>query len=210
MDRLNITPKFVKSADAEFNHSRELLTTKPGLVIANHPSGDIDSISVLSQIKRRDLKIVAHRKRMGEFASFCPDLFLPAVKSPHGLLQVLRAVNEHIERGGLALIFPTRGQKRKDKANRGFQSGFRSIVQRLRPDDMIYSFYINPSDASEALSQMPEGTLQRLDQPQEIKIEEAYSESAEWQAIINSSTKDAVNEKLTKHFLKKFYRERFD
>ena len=209
LDRRNIVPKFTKSQETEFTTWRERLATRPGLVIANHP-GYLDSPALLSQINRKDLKIIAHRRHIDKWQMFGEEMILPAAKSPGELRKTLEATNDHIKAGGLVLLYPTGGQSRPDKANRGFQSAFRSIVQRLRPSDMIYSFYINPADASELLAKLPEKTENRLAEPGEIKIDEAYTEASEWQEIIRTSARDNVNDNLTRHFLQKFNRERFD
>ncbi|MEK7579003.1 MAG: 1-acyl-sn-glycerol-3-phosphate acyltransferase [Patescibacteria group bacterium] len=200
------------------DENRQKLNTEAGVVIANHP-GYFDTFFILNTLKRKDVKIVVSGSNYETFGRAIGEEFLiKATRDPSEVVSFLRSIKDHIESGGLVLIYPTGGGHDNDK-NPPFENGFSVILKRcLKPTDMVYSFYIDPEDfgplVDEKISRLsgivsavtvhPSFNVNRLKEEAEVRVHERYSTAEEWQEVLDSSNKKEKNQKLTEHFLGSF------
>jgi hypothetical protein len=200
--------------------SRQKLNTEAGIVIANHP-GYYDNYLIVNAISRPDIKIVASNSAYNEFYSTVgEDFLIKATHDPREIHAFMAAIKEHIDAGGLVLLYPTAGVDRVDKnLDFEFKRGLSLILKRcMKPTDMVYSFYIEPEDirpiVDETLSRLPGAasaiTLDRaistnsFKESAEVKVGERYSTAEEWLQVAGASGKDTKNAALSEHFLSQF------
>ncbi|MCL5666883.1 MAG: hypothetical protein M1383_03875 [Patescibacteria group bacterium] len=208
----------------ELGDLRGRLNNDPGLIIANHPGpSPIDVVAVTAQIERKDVKVVLSSNAFEIFShAIDPKILFPLPKDKRGAppsfyKNYFGEILDYIKAGHAVALFPTGGAERK-KEKFLFQRGFRSIVKRLRPDDMIYSFYLFGPDlpelreqqgrikASLALQSVFNSEL-RLD-PQkrrhDLVLKECYSTAKDWQGLIAGGKPEDEMSLLTKHYLEQF------
>jgi|GEM_PF-938746 hypothetical protein len=203
--------------------ARQKLQTEPGIVIANHPPGFFDIPAVLQTIDRTDLKVMVNEKIYPEFVEQLGEqYFVPASHGAGGLREVLKNIRTHIEQGGVLMFFPTGAQS--SVKDRIFKSGFRSILGQLRPQDMVYSFCLDPHDVASVLEQRPYLRLNlasevfftealnmnRQQEPVPFRVYEKYSQAEEWQALTKQRANGEINNRLTEYYEGQFGAEVFD
>jgi hypothetical protein len=216
-----IAPKYLLPENqAVFEESRNRLNTEPGLIIANHP-GFYDNFLILNAVKRPDIKIVASDSAYEDFYSkIGEDFLIRATHDPKEIHAFMKKIKEHIDSGGVVLIYPTAGVDRVDKDNSfEFKGGLSLILKRcMKPSDMVYSFYVDPNDirtiVDEKVSRLP-GVASAvifdrainsnsLKEEVEVKVGERYSTADEWLGEIADSGKDEKSSALAEHFLAQF------
>ncbi|HMP67618.1 MAG TPA: 1-acyl-sn-glycerol-3-phosphate acyltransferase [Candidatus Paceibacterota bacterium] len=211
LDKFQINIDLLAEKRESFVSDREKLNTEPGLVIANHPSA-IDASVILENIRRKDLKIIM-KQEMVDFAQKFPHLkdnFLPASKDPKVAVQTMKLAIEHIDNGGLVMIFPTAGKDRNGN-NAEFRSGFRFLLSKMRPTDMVYAFNIDIKDNTHIESRLNTNMnfittvlsgvtvpFSGFDDVTNISLDEKYTSAEDWQKVCepNISSK-AKNSNLT-------------
>jgi 1-acyl-sn-glycerol-3-phosphate acyltransferase len=221
LNTLNIKPDYVKADTSSFLETRKHLDTEPGILIANHPSA-IDLFLVLSQMKRKDLLVMLQRKRFPFFETVLgKDNIVCAPKGKEEMDNIIKRVKQHIDSGGLFIIFPSGGAEIAT-GELGFKSGFRLLLSEVDPGAMIYSFYIDPEMGDKIQKDLigppvnaddkplllaPELHIRPSSEPLIVKIDESYSTAAEWQEVAAKSqmfTKQEQNDALLKIFSDKF------
>jgi hypothetical protein len=206
-----------QSDEAAFTEAREKLNTEAGIIIANHP-GYYDTFTILNALKRKDLKIVINESNYNFFAPIVgEELLIKATDDPTEALSFIRTIKEHIESGGIVLLYPTGGTDRIGKKNPRFKfkDGISVILRKcLAPTSMVYTFYIEPEDlrpvADEKISRTagvvsaiaghPALNINNLKDKAEVHVKERYSTAKEWQDLISEADKEEKSEILTEHF----------
>jgi hypothetical protein len=183
------------------------LTRRPCIIISNHP-GYIDVPAILRCIERDDIMIMVDRAGYGTLRDLIGEKYIVPADTA-----ALSKVASHIQNGGVFLIFPTGGDGGGDAID--FRPGFTKLLQGLRPEDMVYSFYMDQQDVEEiestyrgrvagvasALYLTPALSLNRLHETKTFSVDEHYSSAREWQDACSagSSTKSRTA-LLTKHY----------
>ncbi len=219
LEAANIEPRYLLEEQGErvFNESRVRLNSEAGLIIANHP-GYYDTFAILNTLKRSDVKIVVGAKNYETYKPILgEDLLIRASADPADGLAMIRSIKDHVENGGVVIIYPSGGIDRAGKKNKSFdfQNGLSVILKRcLKPDDMVYSFYIEDEDieavVGEKISRIPgivsavaadpALNINRLKERAVVRIDEKYSRAEEWQKISEGGAKDEKSEALREHF----------
>lgn len=208
----NIKIDYLKMNKPEFQENRLKLQTQGGLVISNHP-GRPDIFAVLQTLDRDDV-LVMTKPQVAQTASklFGPKYFLPASHEPRQLVRDFSKIKEHICKGGLFVLFPTGGGKRE------FQPGFRVLLERIPADAMVYCFNVNNEDvrkASGSIGRRMAGAVSEealnfiknpyfLAYPAVVRVDETYTQAAEWQKLLAGIPKNQQDEVLRQHYEKKF------
>lgn len=229
LESSNVKPVYETEADnPEIAAMREKLNTESGIIISNHP-GYFDSAVILNLMHRDDLKIVVSSQNYQKFVEFFgPDKFIEALSAGHDVSRQLaeaKKIRDHLKSGGALLIFPTAGSDAVDKKKTDdelhFESGFGHFVKKyLKPDDMVYSFWVEPDDVAAAvlaekiprsagaLSEVyigPSANINKLKETKPIRVKEAYSRAEEWQEEMSGpENKEDKNKKLAAHYLDQF------
>jgi len=224
-EHLNIGINYDQSEEDSFSEKRGHLNSKPGILIANHPS-IIDPCFILPAIKRSDVLVMTQGKRF----SFLKELLgakniLRAPTGPKEFKEALVRIREHITSGGLFVLFPSGGKEMKDGVL-SFQSGFAEILSNMNPKDMVYSFYIDPDVGREINSNLvgpprdskdttfliaPELHVRPATERVNLVVKEAYSTAQEWQEVFKgeeNTSRVHRNSLLTEHYLEKFSKSR--
>ncbi|MBI5466396.1 MAG: hypothetical protein HY974_03855 [Candidatus Kerfeldbacteria bacterium] len=213
LEAMNLQPEY-PNYQAE---ARRKLQTERGIVIANHPPGFFDIPAILKTIDRPDLKVMVNEQIYPEFVKQLGEqYFMPASHAAGGLRDVLKKVSAHIAQGGVLMFFPTGAQE--NTQDRVFKSGFRSILNQLRPEDMVYSFCLDPHDVVSVLEQRPGLRLNlasevffaealnmnRQLEPIKFRVYEKYSQAAEWQTLAKQRANEEINSLLSRHYEEQF------
>ena len=201
----NVAPAYQRERDDGFSEMRNKLNSEAGIIISNHP-GYMDVPAILRCIARDDIKIMVDKEGYEILRGLIGEKYIvPADRS------VLSEVEAHIKNGGVFLIFPT-GEVGNNIA---FRPGFTKLLESLQPDNMIYSFYINPQDVetiesayhgrsvgvASALYLNSSVNINRLRETKAVAVDEKYSTAQEWQEAYSGTQK--LKEKtalLTKHY----------
>jgi hypothetical protein len=77
----------------------------PVLIAANHP-GFFDSVALITQIPREDIKVILAVQYFHQLPNMRPHLIYTD-RSMGGNISVIRAAIKHLQSGGLLLLFPT-------------------------------------------------------------------------------------------------------
>lgn len=218
-EQVGVRPVYLAENSPDFAESREKLKRASGLVIANHPGGT-DIQAVLSALERKDVYFMAAAKNVERMKDVIgEEHLLPAAKDLGQLRGVMRRIEEIFAKGGLVFLFPTGGAD----FNGGpfeFKSGFAYILGLLKPEQMVYAFYISPEDTKKAFSGTPSGPRlgsamlagkMGLRAAKEkwptVRIDERYTTADVWQrsfpSVAGSST-TTKNERLARQFLEMF------
>lgn len=221
LELAKITPVYTlaqREGDESFAQSRQRLNTEAGLIISNHP-GYFDSMVILNTITRSDLKIVVSESNYRKFApKIGEDALIKATNEPNEALGFIRSIKNHIESGGVVLIYPTGGADRagNNPEQFDFKDGLSVILRKcLNPQDMVYSFYVEPEDITVAAGE----TLSRhsgvfsalltnenisanvLKDEVPVRVNERYSNASEWQNVVDQAQKENRNQALAQHFI---------
>ena len=220
MEEARIKPVY-KLEEAEptiFEQSRQKLNTEAGIIIANHP-GYYDTFPILNALERKDVKIVVSEANYKSFASVGDEYIIKASNDPKEAVSFLKAIKDHIENGGVVLIYPTGGRDRVDKNSEDeqfvFEDGLSVILRKcLRPNDMVYSFYVEPEDIKPLVNESIPRTagvvsavnynlpnINKLKETSEIRVNERYSKALEWQETIAGLEREDKNRALERHFI---------
>lgn len=218
--RLNFQPDYIQSSSESFRDLRENLNTRAGILISNHPSA-LDMCFIFPALQRSDLLLMVQEKRFEFLATALgPEHVVQASSDPKELPGITDRILNHIKTGGLFVIFPSGGEEVQTNELH-FRSGFRHLVSKLDPDNMVYSFFIDPAAGKRVTNEVigpPRGATDRatliapnlhvrpLRERLTVKVNETCSNVSEWQEIIANSTQHASPEKnnlLAKHFLEK-------
>lgn len=208
----NIRVDYLKAAKPEFQSNRLKLQTQGGLAISNHP-GRPDIFAVLQTLEREDVLVMA-KPQVAQAASqlFGPKYFLPASREPRQLVRDFSKIEAHIRKGGLFVLFPTGGKKSE------FQSGFRIVLEKIPADSMVYCFNVNGEDVRKAsggigrrmagaASEEALGFIKnpyRLAAPAVVRVDEEYTQAAEWQKLMAGIPKNRQDDVLRQHYAEKF------
>jgi hypothetical protein len=201
----NVAPSYGREQDEGFAEMRAKLNSEAGIIISNHP-GYMDVPAILNCIAREDIKIMVDKEGYEILRKLIGDRYIvPADKS------VLFEVEAHIKDGGVFLIFPT--GETGDRMD--FRAGFTKLLESLQPDNMVYSFYINPQDVktiesayhgrsagvASALYLNPAVNINRLREAKAVNVDERYSTAKEWQEVYAGTQKmRAKTALLTQHY----------
>ncbi len=193
-DMLNIKPDYTLENSQEKHDFREKLNNEAGVIISNHP-GYIDIPAVMRVINRSDIKIMIREEYVSDLQKMVgSNFFVPASKNTKELLLVLKEVVDHINAGGVFLIFPSGGS---DLNNIDFKKGFAYLLEKLSADKMVYSFYVNESDVSRVVGGCPsrhiglassvllstDNNVNRLLPKEKFRIDEKYTTVDQWRSI---------------------------
>lgn len=208
----NIRVDYQKARTPEFQRDRLKLQTQSGLVISNHP-GRPDIFAVLQTLEREDVLVMA-KPQVAQAAGklFGSQYFLPASREPRQLVRDFSKIETHIRRGGLFVLFPTGGRKSE------FQPGFRIILEKIPASSMVYCFNVNSQDvrkASGGIARRMAGAASeevlgfiknpyRLADPAIVRVDEEYTQAAEWQRLLVDAPKNRQDEVLKQHYAEKF------
>lgn len=223
LEAANLEPRYLLEEQSEqvFNESRTKLNSEAGLIIANHP-GYYDTFAILNALKRSDVKIVVGVKNYETYRPILGEnLLIRASADPADGLAMMRSIKDHVENGGVVILYPSGGIDRAGKKNKSFdfQNGLSVILKRcLKPDDMVYSFYIEDEDieavVGEKISRIPgivsavaadpALNINRLKERAVVRIDERYSRAEEWQKISGGAEKEDRSEALSRQFRKNF------
>ena len=217
---LNLHAKYLASDRENFGEIRENLNKRPGILIANHPS-PFDLCLIMPALRRSDTLLMLQQKNFAFLKNVLGEQYVvPATSDRSELIEITGKIVRHIASGGLFIILPSAGEELKTNELH-FKSGFRHIVSRIDPSNMVYVFDIDPTIGQTLTSQIlgaPNGPedkplqiapgvhVRPLKDPLEIKVNEYCTDASEWQSIISAargSSGAAQNELLTKHFLEK-------
>jgi len=189
-----------QDSQSNFQEQRHKLETQPGLIISNHPGG-LDTLIMLDILKKRisekgDVKIlVAGGELYDRLVSiFSEDIFINAEKGFANLRKIIGESVEHINAGGLLMIYPTGGQEKT------FQSGFKSIFKRLPDNAMIYAVNIDEHD----LAMASKNTNSGKKDVSRVRVDEIYTTVKEWGDEIAGVNLHEQNDKLTEFYNSKF------
>lgn len=218
LEHAGIKPVYIKESEGEaFAAMRKRLNSEPGVIIANHP-GYYDVFSILQALNRKDVKIVVSESNYKVLEPIIgPDFLIKSISKSDEAFAFLGSIREHVEKGGVVVLFPTGGADRVDSENpKGdFEAGFSVILRRcLRSTDMVYSFHINPDDIDNAVDESvprvagvvsalvlnPGLNINKLKEERIIRVNEDYSQAGIWQTI----AKEGGSEGLAENFLKSF------
>lgn len=212
LKRAGVSVKCIQEENPAFLLMRNRLNTQGGLVISNHP-GYFDVPVILQAIKRKDVKAMVTEKRFEQLTALYGDHFIPARHDARSAKKAIDEICAHIGGGGVFLLFPS-GRDEVKYADRGFQSGFRAVIERLDPEAMVYAFQVLSDDIRNMMRQERANPFARLvrlglgihPKPQfQIRLNEAYTTSGDWQKSIEdvrgSNTK---NKALTSRYYSLF------
>lgn len=204
------TPSYSREGTATFEEERTRLNTEPGFLIANHP-GSLDGALLMNTLDRSDVKILVAEAFVDSYRRILGDQFvLPATRNPDDLIPLVRKILNHIEAGGLFVLFPTGG----DRASKPFAFGglFGFLLRRLPPELMVYAMaidpryptYLNlrsvPGQASVVSRLFVPSALQGTPAP--IAVDERYTQIQDWPAQETALARR--NQHLTEHYLHLF------
>lgn len=219
LDRMNIEIDYKQKNNPEINCWRDKLNTQPGLVICNHP-GYVEIPGILQNIHRQDFKAMVTAKLYESFTkSFGEKYFIPAYKNITELRKALVDIKEHIEAGGLFMIFPSGGDK-EDGHDITFNHGFRSILGNLKSDDMVYAYNVNVEQAIELRNNKIKNFVglasdilthefinpNGIGNPKVVEMDEIYTQAETWQSIIRQSRSQGLKPELN---LTEYYKKIF-
>lgn len=202
----NIVPNYERQNDADFMELRKKLNTEAGVIISNHP-GYVDFPAILKCIAREDIKIMVDKEGYEDLRKLIGDKYIVPAYGPS-----FPRMSAHIQNGGIVLLFPTGG----DRGNQiDFKPGFTALLDRLKPDNMIYSFCVETRDVetiesayhgrsagvASALYFGDQTNVNRLRETKSFSVDERYSTAREWQEAI-ASAKGPMEKTIlaTKHY----------
>jgi len=222
LDMANI--EVISSLDPEASDKmHKKLNTEAGLIISNHP-GHFDYYAILNLLEREDIKIVVGKTGYKKLAPIIGVDHLIQAKSSMSISEAkefLKITKDHIENGGVVLLFPTGGKDNVEKENDDlkFESGLGTFLRKvLRPTDMVYSFNIDPKDIRSIVDEKIDRNVgiftgiatkglintNSFKEKKQIHIQESYSQASEWQDIVNATSNEDDNVALAEHFLNQF------
>jgi Acyltransferase len=220
--QLGVKPKFTREGSPEFKEMRRRLNTESGLIICNHPSM-AETPTILSTLERDDVKIVVG-ERIYESSKHLPsDTFSRHFISAGNHREFLKSILNHIEAGGVVIIYPTGGESNNKKRHNGkicFEPGLRFVLKRLKPEQMVYCFNVNSQDADSLAERYPAIGLaselllhptlnmNTIRDPQVVRMSEAYTQVGEWQSILEGSAKEDADQALTDKYQSMFIANR--
>lgn len=188
----NINPSYQREQDENFLEMRKKLNTEAGIIISNHP-GYIDLPAILKCIAREDVKIMVDKEGYEDLRQLMGDKYIVPAYGPS-----FPRMSSHIRNGGILLIFPTGGDR---GGQIDFKPGFTALLDHLKPENMIYSFHIDPGDV-EAIENAYHGrsfgvasalyfgdqtNVNRLRETKSFGVDERYSTAGEWQEAAASA-----------------------
>ncbi len=220
LDEAKINPLYTLEQEdlVVFEKSRQRLNTEAGIIISNHP-GYYDAFLIMNALKRKDVKIVVSKSNYATFAPIVGEECL--IKATHDPKEALSfgEIKDHIDSGGLVLLFPTGGDDRVDKsaeeAELVFEGGLSVILKRcLKPTDMVYSFYVEPEDIRplvdekipriagvvSAINVNPALNVNQLKTSVDVKVNERYSKADEWISVMDGQDREEKSRNLALHF----------
>lgn len=215
----NATPEF------ENTTNRERLQNESGVIISNHP-GIFDIPIVLEALKdrngkvRRDVKILVHEANYTALKSGLGEEYFIKLKTGEytPAKQALDTGIENIKNGGVFVIFPSGGKEQSGEEFKIYP-GLAYVLERMQPQDMVYSFGINTSDFKiatqdkrrfmpsrgavagvSAIAGVPSANLLRP--LNKIRVNESYSQAEDWQSVMQDEKSLMLKaETLTKKYL---------
>jgi hypothetical protein len=99
-----VLPRFVQNLEVQY--SSPIPESGPLLVASNHP-GTYDSLAIVANLPRDDLKIVASNiPFIRNLPSVSPHMIF-TTQNPHERMTVIRSTIRHLVKGGAVLIFPS-------------------------------------------------------------------------------------------------------
>jgi hypothetical protein len=99
-----LLPRFVK--DVQVLGSGNIPAQGPLLIASNHP-GAYDSVAIVANLPRPDLKVVVSDVPLLRSLPALDRRFIYTVRGAHGRMTALRNIIRHLQDGGAALIFAT-------------------------------------------------------------------------------------------------------
>ena len=219
---MNIEPVYEAESNGDIGAMREKLNIESGVIISNHP-GYFDTLVIMNLLKRKDIKIMVAGKTFHPITKILgPEHFLEAVSSnPTQLQKLLKEIKGHIESGGVLLIYPTAGKdsvdNKKDDRDYNFEDGLKFIVEKiLRPEDMVYSFWVEPEDVSNILNENVDRmhavaatsytgvNVNKFKKRKPLRVKEAYSNAEKWKEVVDGVGKDEAGRVLSDCYLDQF------
>jgi hypothetical protein len=226
-DMAGIKPEFVQAEKdpKAFEAMREKLMTERGLVISNHPNALFDMFSVLQALSGKEgkegdredvLVLVADRDLDIYKECFDEKRFIAAsdFATPSGFKKILA----HMEDGGLLILFPTGGDEQGNDLH--FKDGLEVLMKKMKPDMMVYSFYIDADDVKKVQSHHPEllpgmlsevkfgadwMNLNRVRSAASFRVNEAYTKVEDWHDVLyRAHRSDKAADDLAGRYLSQF------
>ncbi|HEY4518584.1 MAG TPA: 1-acyl-sn-glycerol-3-phosphate acyltransferase [Candidatus Paceibacterota bacterium] len=217
-DALNIHPQFIAEGRPGFREMREHLRSDAGIVLLNHPNEYLDIPSVATALAiRDDVKIMVKQQLVARLTNaFGRQFIVPSYKGGRELVGARDEVVEHIESGGVFLIFPS-GQVTSKFRFEGFVKQLLKSKE-IKDTDMVYSFYINQEDAEacspdlrDRLVGMSPGLLLRskiqspsIHEPRIVRVDEHYAQVGEYRRLVAGLRGDEAGAALSKHYFEQF------
>lgn len=241
--RLNVGYRYECNGDIQDLRTR--LNKESGIIISNHPDF-VDIPAILNALELetfKRLKVIVNslfvdvlRKHLGSLVD-SKELFLSyRGRGGSEFVELSHQIAEHIERGGLFLIFPT-GGKERHSGRFVFKNLFPELLRRIDKDNMVYSFCVEPNDVAEFvkrsgklrliggiasipfLSREKNAVYRHTKERQSIvRVEERYTRAEIWQenircvengslSVSKELRRSEVNFALTQVYLEMFGRD---
>ena len=209
----NIAPDYVQEKTGNIEGMRKRLNTEAGIIISNHPGGG-DIPSILDCLNREDVLVMV--REVNGFPKSLQSLvkkhLIPAPKNFLELVPIVARIEAHIKNGGVLIIFPE-GTSEGETAV--FENGLSHLLDRLRPDNMVYAFYVDPADMNDiqrsygdrsagvasALHLGQPTNVNRLKETKTFQVDERYTTVKEWTDLYgDQDRRDEKSVRLLKHY----------
>jgi len=206
----------------KFNpEDRQRLHSERGIVISNHP-GILDMPIILKALKdqsgkvRRDTKLFIDATQSQHASDALGEQYvMPAVVNDFDkATAAMETAAEYVEKNnGLFVIFPTGGGDQTGGFK--FQKGIVHLLARLKPETMVYTFFIDPVKfkamvnakrgvAASLHEVSPFPNLNAFRKLENLQVLEKYTQAGEWQPEMvygpNRVNYLASAASLTKHY----------
>ena len=99
-----VLPRFVQNLEVQY--SSPIPESGPLLVASNHP-GTYDSLAIVANLPRPDVKIVASNIPFIRYLPSISPHMIFTTQDPHERMSVIRSTIRHLMDGGAVLIFPS-------------------------------------------------------------------------------------------------------
>jgi hypothetical protein len=175
LEAFKVQPEFLGDVS-----NRDKLRSEGGIVFSNHP-GSLDIPIILNAMRdeqrkvRDDFLILMGGITYERFVKIFGDKHIvPADRRQSE--EVFNKILQHIEQGGLFIIFPTGTSE--EHGDFEFENGLAYLLEKVKPETMVYHFAINANDEN-SVHQFQKGGI--------IKVKEGHSQAQEWQKVMEGA-----------------------
>lgn len=188
----NIRIEYMAETDSSLKANRELLRTKPGIIVSNHP-GYYDVPIIVSAAHRANCQVLVSEYLYPHLVAAYGEEHV-ATADPRKTVSSFRKQLRYIRSDGVVITFP--GGNVVSDGEIVFKRGLSLLIRNLRPDDMVYSFHFStpPGDEREEASKKQISVI----------VRERYSEAAEWQRLMRECSRETTCRTLTRKYLSLF------